>query len=183
MTRAMWIKIIDLIFTFVLKNENEVKSEVFEFDGNSEHRFNGIVQHLIDKSSEKKVVNVTASSCNSGRNAEDVIDFNSAKYFTSETNNYDQWIKYDFNEMKIHPTHYSIRTRNDTDYGNLQCWCIEVSNTNRDDDWKSLIPGKKIRFFYFFHLFSWKNRMMEQIHKIKYLIENVYLIFFPFICI
>ena len=43
---------------------------------------------------------------------------------------------YDFRDKKIRPTRYLIKTRNDKDIQNPVNWCIEVSNTDEDSDWR-----------------------------------------------
>ena len=89
--------------------------QAFEYDGNIDHCFSGIIHHLTETCGgnvhDKGIVEVTASSASELDNLE----------------NYQQnsWLKYDFKEKKIHPTKYSIRSRH---------WAIEGSNSGGDDD-------------------------------------------------
>ena len=147
LTVNLWRKICDIILSDERKkekdkqtdehDEKEKKIDIF-YDGNSSHRFHGIIHHLTEKCggnvNEKGVVTVTASSNNYICNK--VVDLDSDSIFqTDDTPN--QWVRYDFNERRVRPTHYTIRTRNDNcDGGNPQNWVIEVSNSGNDNDWK-----------------------------------------------
>ena len=62
------------------------------------------------------------------------VDFNNDQYFQSDGSL--GWLKYDFKDKKIRPTRYSIKTRNNSDSQNPINWCIEVSNTGKDSDWR-----------------------------------------------
>ena len=91
---------------------------------------------------DAEIVNVTASSFNSNRLPKNAVDFDSKNYFLSD-NNY-PWLKYDFKDKKIRPTSYSIMTRDDSDNQNPVNWCIEVSNTDKDNDWKIIDTRKNV---------------------------------------
>ena len=45
-------------------------------------------------------------------------------------------LRNDYKEKKVRPARYSIKTRNDDDDQNPVNWCIEVSNTGQDHDWR-----------------------------------------------
>lgn len=64
-----------------------------------------------------------------------IVNFNDNKnYYQSTFNDIDAWICYDFKELKVRPTHYSIRSRYDAnDVNGSPCnWCIEGSNNNKE---------------------------------------------------
>lgn len=122
------------------------KDKKFEFDGNNNNRFKGIINYLRGEQKinvcDAEIVNVTASSFNSNRLPKNAVDFDSKNYFLSD-NNY-PWLKYDFKDKKIRPTSYSIMTRDDSDNQNPVNWCIEVSNTDKDNDWKIIDTRKNV---------------------------------------
>lgn len=143
MTNQLWQKLCSC-FNHQKTTIKKGTAKEIQYDGNASNRFKGIIHYLSEKCggnvSEKGVVNVTASTSN--ESAKKVVDFeDTSKYYQSAWMS-DQWIKYDFNEMRIKPTQYSIRTRNNDDSANPQGWVIEGSNTGRDDDWK-IIDSRK----------------------------------------
>lgn len=98
----------------------ECNMKVFDFDGNSENRLNGIISHLTKEVGgnvvDNKIVNITSSTINdSSQSPKNAADFIGENFFASKNNNIDQWIMYDFKKRKIHPTKYSIKTRHDND--------------------------------------------------------------------
>ena len=120
------------------KKQNKKEYQQIEFDGQANHRFNGIIHHLqgTEKTNicDRGIINVTSSSCYSNYLPKHAVDFDNNNYFFSSSSN--AWLKYDFKEKKIRPTHYSIKTRNDQDRQNPVHWVIEVSNTDKEDDWR-----------------------------------------------
>ncbi|KAK8887458.1 hypothetical protein M9Y10_038503 [Tritrichomonas musculus] len=134
LTLSLWQKLCEILL--IHKEENKINK--IEFDGQPDHRFNGIIHHL--QGSEKTnicdrgIINATSSTYKSDHPPKCAVDFESDSYFWSNDDN--DWLKYDFKKKKIRPTHYSIKTRNDNDGWNPINWFIEVSNTGRDDDWR-----------------------------------------------
>ena len=130
-----------------ITNKSQVKSNVllyFGYDEKSQNCFSGIIHHLTEACGgnvhQKGMVNVTSSS---GNNAFEAVNLeNTESYFqtsrAAKTPN--MWLKYDFKNIKIRPTHYSIRSRHDGDQGyyHPKSWVIEASNTGNDNDWKIL---------------------------------------------
>jgi hypothetical protein len=92
----------------------------------------GIISYLTTKHggnvSDRNVVTITASSTYGGfaKNAAD-LSADSCWYSNNEDNS---WLRYDFKDMRIKPTHYSVRSRcngalNDNYPKN---WVVEISN-------------------------------------------------------
>jgi hypothetical protein len=77
---------------------------------------------------DRNIVSITASSVGNpqGRPLRHVADFENQSCFwtKSEANS---WIFYDFKDMQIKVTHYSIRTRRDYSNHHLRSWKLEGS--------------------------------------------------------
>ena len=115
----------------------------FLFDGQKENELSGIIRFLTNESGgnvhDKGCVSVTGSSeCSSSCLAKFAVDFdNKATRFRSNSEA-NSWLRYDFKERKVRPTHYSITSKpcGQGDY-HPQHWVIEGSNTG-ENDWKIL---------------------------------------------
>lgn len=111
------------------------------FDGNNSSSFCGIIHNLTEDCGgnvdDRNVVAVTCSSLyHNGYKAKHAFDLDQENYFLSK-NQSGSWIKYDFKEKKIIPTHYSIRSGNSGYYNNEpRDWVIEGSND--DSSWVEL---------------------------------------------
>lgn len=115
------------------KKDDKVKK--VEFDGQQEHAFKGIISMLTKENGgnvdDKNVVKVTSSSVNSsGRIAKYAVDLDDCNHYFQSGNQQDSWLQFDFQNLKISPTHYSIRTRHNGGKGchHPKNWCIEGSN-------------------------------------------------------
>lgn len=115
----------------------------FEYDPNTNNRFNGIIHHLTTKYGgnvqDKGIVDVTSTQLNSySQLPKYVVDLDNIKSYFCSANIRDSWLCYDFKERKVRPTHYSIRSTHDyaKGYHHLKNWCIEGSNDNME--WKIL---------------------------------------------
>jgi hypothetical protein len=92
----------------------------------------GIISYLTTKYggnvADRNVVGVTASSVDGGaaRNAVDVL----ADNFWISRNEDNSWLRYDFKEMRVRPTHYSVRSRYNGGDNDVypKNWVVEVSN-------------------------------------------------------
>ncbi|KAK8839726.1 hypothetical protein M9Y10_031431 [Tritrichomonas musculus] len=127
-----------------VEEENKPSSEsarVFSFDGQECNRLNGIINFLAKEAGgnvhEKGVVSVTASSeLKSSLCAKNVVDFDDIESRLCTNDEENSWLKYDFKELKVRPTHYSIRSK---PYGpgieHPMHWVIEGSNSGNDEDW------------------------------------------------
>jgi hypothetical protein len=102
-------------------------------DFKSSSPLSGIISYLTSKHggnvSDKNVVTITASGVCSNFHAKNAADLLAASYWISG-NEDNSWLCYDFKDMRIKPTHYSIRSRcdggNDDNYP--KHWIVEVSN-------------------------------------------------------
>ena len=96
---------------------------------------NGIIAHLTRECGgnvhEKKVVEVTASSCCD--HVKNAVEFGTNSKFSTvvEPNS---WIRYDFKERRVALTSYSIRTHDGTNFP--RSWVLEVSNDGSDESWQ-----------------------------------------------
>ena len=142
MTQSLWTQLVDIILASKSTNINSQKSNAsqFEYDGNPNHRFEGIIHHLQNNKNDNLhdlgIITVTSKTVYGSNYPKYVIDFNSNDYFSSSDDL--DWLKYDFKDKKIRPTSYSIKTRHDYDDQNPVNWCIEVSNTGGDnnEEWR-----------------------------------------------
>lgn len=148
----------------------------FEYDGNIEHCFKGIINHLTEVCGGnvhyKGVVNVSSLT---GDNSKDVIVLNDMNsYFVSKGSNIqNQWLKYDFKNKKIKPTYYAIRSRPDGEAGhyNPQTWVIEGSNSDRDDDWTILDSQNNVNYLdgqSLSHVFTIKQSLNEYYRYVRF---------------
>lgn len=137
MTGTIWKNLCECFFT-TRKDQN-----TFEYDGDTSHRFAGIISHLRGNRqtniSDEGIVSVTASSTENPHYAKYAVDFDSDEFFHSDSK-FD-WLQIDFKDKKIRPTHYSIKTPSNHSDGDQQYpvnWCIEVSNTGNENDWRTI---------------------------------------------
>lgn len=121
-----------------LHHYSHKRSEI-KFDGKSENAFNGIIQKLTVESGGnvdiKNVVKVTSSSIyDSSQTARNAVDLNDMNHYFSSDDEENSWLKYDFVNRKVKPTHYSIRTRHDYGKGRQhpKNWVIEGSNEGKE---------------------------------------------------
>lgn len=143
-TGQLWQKICKYIYNNQqLKEESIERNIKIDYDGNSDHLFEGIIHHL-SRGKNKNIhdlgiINVSSPNDNSNHPPKNAVDFGSRDYFYSHTgNNYDSWLEYDFKNMRICPTSYSIKTSYESDSHNPVNWRIEVSNTGNKNDWKTI---------------------------------------------
>lgn len=151
MTKTLWRKLNQCFYTNFTKTNKKInknryipKDRSIEFDGNEEHGFQGIIHKLTEEIggnvNDKGMVNVTSSPSNGNDyDSKNIVDFDDNHYFQSK-NELNSWVKFDFQELKVRPTHYSIRTRPDGGKGDNhpKNWVIEGSNSDDERDWKVL---------------------------------------------
>ena len=139
------------------KEQNRYKKppngfQEIKFNGEESGAFKGIIRHLANECggnvSDKNEVIVTSSSSNNcfpDRLPKNAVDFDDVQSIAQTNNEENAWIKYDFKDRKVHPTHYSMRSHEAGKGGNHpQHWVIEGSNTDRDDDWKMLDSRRNV---------------------------------------
>ena len=109
MTRELWLKLINCIYVNINSplQANLARytytAESFEYDGNSNHSFNGIIRHLINKSDNNitKEVDITSSTeYSSSYSAHLVTDLDSQNFFlTADPNAENAFLMYDFKDL------------------------------------------------------------------------------------
>lgn len=110
----------------------------FDYNKTSSNSFNGIIYNLTKECggnvNDKGIVNVTASSENSkSRLAKFAVDLDNIKTYFRSDDQQNAWLMFDFKEKKIHPTHYSIRTKpTGKDGEHAKNWVVEASNDNKN---------------------------------------------------
>jgi len=96
--------------------------------------FNGIFSYLTSKHGgnvhDKGIVSVTQSSTYSNLYAKNCVDLNSDSYSETESQP-NQWISFDFKEMKVRVTNYSIRAAHVQGCSNPKSWVIEVCDDGK----------------------------------------------------
>lgn len=152
MTQGLWKKLKKCLFMDPkqsclnsLESKRYVKPLNIEYNGKKEGALKGIIYQLTKKFggnvSDKKVVNITSSSntSNSLSSPKYAADFENKDTFFGSSNFPNSWIKYDFKNRRVCPTHYSLsHTFKEKGWSHPVQWVIEGSNTDRDDDWKEL---------------------------------------------
>jgi hypothetical protein len=119
----------------VSRESSRYSPRLIEFKSSSP--LSGIISYLTLKHggnvSDKNIVTVTASSCcgsGSSYMAKNAADL-TVDSFSFSTNEENSWLCYDFKDMRIKPTHYSVRSRyNGGSAGDWypKNWIVEVSN-------------------------------------------------------
>jgi hypothetical protein len=105
-------------------------SVVCEIDVNSPQ--SGIISYLTKRFGgnviDRNIVSITASSIGDPQSypLRHVADFANQSYFCTN-NEANSWICYDFKDMRIKVTHYSIRSRRDANMNHLRFWTLEGS--------------------------------------------------------
>jgi hypothetical protein len=135
------------------RNNRVAKLHGREFAVQTSSRFSGIIPHLTPEHGgnvcDAGIVDVTASSINGSFFPKQGVDLSTDNSFESNTNS-DQWLCYDFKELKIILTGYAIRSGdkvfNPPCY--LRSWVIETMTegktwniVDRLDNIKSLRDG------------------------------------------
>lgn len=111
------------------------------YDGDESNSFHGIINKLTQENGgnvvDKGIVSVSSSTTTTSGHCKNVTELNNLESIFRSQNLINQWIKYDFKNKKVHPTHYSIRScpSNWTGY-DPDNWIIEGSND--DINWRQL---------------------------------------------
>jgi hypothetical protein len=97
---------------------------------------NGIISYLTQKCGghicDRGIVSINASSVAEPQ----AWPLTNVAYFENHNGFYtkdepNSWICYDFKNMRIKPTHYSVRSRRDYNYHHLRCWTLEGSHDGK----------------------------------------------------
>jgi hypothetical protein len=127
LTISVWMRLRNRIVGNV-SHSTRIKSTDSDFPFN-ESPFNGIISHLTQKSGgnvcDRGIVSVTASGERSYQ-LNEIVNFDNSN-IAQTINQPNSWICYDFKEMRVKVSHYSIRSRTDSDnYFPIQ-WTLEGS--------------------------------------------------------
>jgi hypothetical protein len=111
---------------------DQFSSVVCQFDPNSNSKQDGIISYLTKRYGghviDRNIVSITASSIAEVQSypLRHVADFqNQSMFYTNNETN--SWICYDFKDIQIKVTHYSIRSRRDSNDHHLRFWTLEGS--------------------------------------------------------
>ena len=115
-----------------------------EFVYDDSRKLDGIIAYLTREFGgnvhDKGIVNVTGSSVEGNIHEclpSNVVDLETESYYLSSLHLPNAWICYDFKDLRVIPTSYSVRS-----YGachlNLKSWVIEVSNTGTENSWTEI---------------------------------------------
>lgn len=152
-TNELWRKLCPCFYVNIQSSRRTNRNRYFkdqhiekkiEYDGNSDHCFQGIIHHLTELSggniADKGIIGISSSSINKTYYPKYVVDLDDKTHYFQSEDRQDAWIKFDFKDRKIRPSHYSIRTRHDwgKSGSHLKNWAIEGSNSNKPNDWKVL---------------------------------------------
>lgn len=126
-----------------INKKDSGKKIKIEYDNNTNNRFKGIISHLGDGNGKnvinKKIIKITALAYNSGL-INNVVDFDDKNASFGICGRENSWIRYDFVDRKVMPSHYSIMSdhwnNSNRGYYRPQCWCIEGSND--ETNWTTL---------------------------------------------
>lgn len=100
--------------------------------------FNGIIKYLTNKAGgnihDRNIIAVTSNSFQSGWDPKNLLNFSTGGNGYASGNN-DFWVLFDFNDMKVKITSYSIKSYK-LDQLHLKSWDIEVSDNGQS--WTSI---------------------------------------------
>lgn len=157
MSTCLWIKFYQGLVMKAnpkakLNKERYVNKDIFcEYDPGIQNNLKGIIHYLTKECggnvAEKHVVDVSGSSTyndNSQFAPKNAVDLDSSNTYFASDSIPNSWLKYDFKDKKIVPTHYTIRTRRNSNIHNPSSWIIEVAN--KDGEWKTIDSQNNVPF-------------------------------------
>ena len=164
MTTEIWQKLCRCFISNFSSTKDDPKDDrylrefiCYKYDNKEENSLNGIIRHLTfefgGNVDTKGIVKISSSSIYYDHYPKTVADFDDVQHFYESNDQPNSWIKFDFSQRKVRPTHYSIRTRNaGKGSRHLKNWVIEASNSNSESDWNiidfrndiSSLDGKSI---------------------------------------
>lgn len=104
----------------------------------SEKEFNGIIDHLI-KTSDTQIYNIINITSSSYFNDDikyspfNIIQYDCSNKIFMSKDEPNSWICFDFNQYRIYPSQYTIKSIEDEDkFSFPTSWVIEGSNNNKD---------------------------------------------------
>lgn len=115
-------------------NEEESKgSKIKVFSYKEGKDFNGIINYLTSKTGknihDSQTIEVTSNSIYSNEHhPKNLLDLNDNNDYWSKVKDQNAWICFDFKDMKIEISNYSIKSGNCKDSNNIKNWVIEISD-------------------------------------------------------
>lgn len=147
MTGNLWKKLIQCFYskqTSLNESEeryNKSKSSITKYPFKYNKQFEGIIYHLLEKN---KDIQISASSVfDELYKPENSINFDNKQSAFYSLNISDSFLCFDFKNIKVKPSHYSIRSNNwgDENWYHLQNWVIECSND--EVEWRIIDSHQK----------------------------------------
>lgn len=147
MTNALWRKLYRCISIYRTRSYSNVGIKRYKKMNNSiefySNAFEGIIDYLTKKSggnvSLNGTVKVLSSTTNCiGHSAHHSVELHNDDVNFASANNPNSWLQFEFTGKKVHPTHYSIKSRTDCDCDHPINWLIQGSNTGHESDWTTL---------------------------------------------
>lgn len=137
MSCDVWNAIFDRVLkSQVLKEEIQKSNRQYKKKGlplllNGEE-FNGIIKYLTNKTGgnihDNGTIETTTNTYHGGNEPKFLLDFHYNNFYESNQAN-NAWVCFDFKDMKIKITNYSIKSNTNSPNGrNLRSWDLEVSN-------------------------------------------------------
>ncbi|KAK8835829.1 hypothetical protein M9Y10_040377 [Tritrichomonas musculus] len=135
-TGEIWIRLCERLDKEIVKlsARKSCRHEKKIFTPNEKDPFSGIINYLRENPSTENEVKVTASSVNSNDEPYQprtvILKENNDGWFISK-NRSGSWLTIDFNEHRIIPTDYTIRSyKTYPNWAHPKSWVVEVSNDN-----------------------------------------------------
>lgn len=122
--------------------------QLFPFNEDKEKSLKGIINHLNNKCSgnsfEKSIIDIKLSSYGFGE-IKNLVNFNEDSHYFFSKDIPNSWVQYDFKNIKVRPTHYTIRSsKEENKVDHPRNWVIQGSDTGLDGDWIDLDLRKDI---------------------------------------
>ena len=101
--------------------------------------YNGIIKYLTNKTGgnihKNGTIEVTCNRSTSNDVPSNLLDFDKSNFYEA-SGRFDIWICFDFKDMKVNISNYSIHTISPNSSHHLKSWVIEISNDK--NTWTSI---------------------------------------------
>jgi hypothetical protein len=189
MTPAVWASLCGRIMLTIAdaRKDEQRYVEVVSHPFRPDAPLDGIIADLTKRCGgnvhDRRVIKVTESSYHAEFPGKNAVDLLVDSYYLS-LNSPEAWICYDFKNMRIKPTHYTIRSRHDAGPGatHPKSWVIEGSldgatwtELDRKENNRDLSGRNKIKTFEMAQIAKVKLLRLKQTGKNHY--DNHHLMF------
>mgnify|MGYP001087271975 CR=1 FL=1 len=148
-------------------NNNNKKNRGQLFTSNNDDKFDGIINYLKNESNYN--IGITSSTTHSSLIPSNVIEYEDRNKWFHSKDQPNNWICFDFNEKRIIPSNYKIRSSiYDVNQHNPRSWNIEGSNDNAN--WEILSEEKDSQYLngkHLVHLFTINNKITKEYRYIR----------------